>query len=809
MTVVQTVGVGARDHANLAEIEAYLSGIGSIAEDYRFDFYDDGEIVEPGVVTFGDYGQTATNTITLQPAGMNADGTGVSTEGFDAKKNWDTDPLDYDAAKGVGIRTTVNHWTLTLAGFMHLQGLQFLMNLTGNGKITFAGDDIIFRRNILRSQTSHASALPLNLNASVSTGGIVENCAIIGTNPSYASTQGLLRRGNSLAASFYRNCTILLSGSGVDHRVVTIGTDGDNKEVSQCLMLRAVGEGTTELFQSGSALSGGDYNLINSTVHSNLPGLNSLTSGVLADELENGVSSAADDPVDLRLKAGATSIGFIPDASRDANTPTVDIRGQTRVGVDVDCGCFQTAGAVEPPAGGGLMLGSAAVADVKLGSAQVDKIMLGTQLIWPSAPASDKTLDFDFKQNWGAALASAVLQGPALTFSRTGEANGWDEDGVMRTAADGEHRFEHDPGNGNAPIGLRLDDAASNILPSSEDFNNATWGIANSVEVSDAPDPYGTTGRAFTLNDPGSQGSNLQDSDMFISQGQDVCFSVFIKKQTGKANYCGFYVRTQGGSAQNRRVCVDHNNAQVASSALVVETGVIDYGPDWFRVWAHIVDNQSNDELQVRLYPAYNTDGSDGVSSSATGDATFFGPMVELDRTRPSSYVPSPGGASATRNAELCSASDMSWLNDTGEGTFYSRSQAPFNVRAVQSVLRVGDGTVNHGFVQEWINETRLDWIVANGTPVVNFQHVGLAGDTRVASTYLPNPTIPLHHASSADGAASFTSTVGTPATGMTELFVGGETTRMLDGTVAEIRYFNRHFSDAEVEALSADGTEP
>ena len=88
--------------------------------------------------------------------------------------------------------------------------------------------------------------------------------------------------------------------------------------------------------------------------------------------------------------------------------------------------------------------------------------------------------------------------GPAITFTRPSSATYFDADGVLQTAANDVARFDHDPVNGNSR-GLLIEEARTNLVLRSEEFDNAYWlksnggtGSAPVVTANDAVAPDGT-----------------------------------------------------------------------------------------------------------------------------------------------------------------------------------------------------------------------------------------------------------------------------------------------------------------------------
>ena len=89
------------------------------------------------------------------------------------------------------------------------------------------------------------------------------------------------------------------------------------------------------------------------------------------------------------------------------------------------------------------------------------------------------TLWQDFANN--SNVAAAARKGPTFTFTRTSTATFFDSSGVLQTAASGAPRFDHNPADSNAAIGLLIEGARTNLCLQSKDWTT-TWTNINSDE---------------------------------------------------------------------------------------------------------------------------------------------------------------------------------------------------------------------------------------------------------------------------------------------------------------------------------------
>ena len=80
-----------------------------------------------------------------------------------------------------------------------------------------------------------------------------------------------------------------------------------------------------------------------------------------------------------------------------------------------------------------------------------------------------------------------------VTFTRASTGTYVGSDGLIKTAASGEARFDHDPETGES-LGLLVEESRTNLLRYSEEFNNAPWRKYNTtVSSNTATAPDGTS----------------------------------------------------------------------------------------------------------------------------------------------------------------------------------------------------------------------------------------------------------------------------------------------------------------------------
>ena len=345
-------------------------------------------------------------------------------------------------------------------------------------------------------------------------------------------------------------------------------------------------------------------------------------------------------------------------------------------------------------------------------------------------PDLSLVLNQNFLLNAGSTMGDAALNGPTLTFTRASTGTNFDENGLLVTAAANEPRFDHDPGNSDAPLGLLKEPASTNEGLSSEDFSSGNWPAASgtpTVTANNAVAPDGNT-TADNINDNnGSVVEQIQQTISGISNNETWCCSIFVKKDSigQTTRYPAFQMRFNGGTFTRVYVALDTQTGEVATDDLsgtgVVEGfGAIDAG-DYWRVWLCFTNNATgNNQLFFNISPAYGAGTfPPSRNNSAQGSIDVWGFQAEEGADYPTSYIPTTGSA-VTRAKDVISTTDMTW-NNANEGTLFVSAQL-IPGASEQSLFCIDDGTLN--------DRIRL---YADAAENINFETINSA-DTNGAS---------------------------------------------------------------------------
>jgi hypothetical protein len=266
-------------------------------------------------------------------------------------------------------------------------------------------------------------------------------------------------------------------------------------------------------------------------------------------------------------------------------------------------------------------------------------------------------------------LTTKVLT-DAITTARASNAT-YDAPTGIATAAANIPRITYDPLSGVC-LGLETEEARTNLLLRSQEFDNASWtkqaGATVAPNTTTAPD--GTlTADTLTTNNGVSmhQGVTATVSTIY-------CQSVYIKAGT----ITRVMVRDDAGVG--RHIVVNPLTGAITSTSGTLVASGVDPLPDgWFRVWFSYVADTTSVRMNIR--------------SDAENAATviLWGAQVEAG-SFPTSYIPT------TTAAQLRIADGITkTISGSTEGTAFvvCRGAAPVN-GSNQVAFYLSDGTINN-----------------------------------------------------------------------------------------------------------------
>ena len=401
------------------------------------------------------------------------------------------------------------------------------------------------------------------------------------------------------------------------------------------------------------------------------------------------------------------------------------------------------------------------------------------------------TLHYEFARNKNL-VASRGL-GPTLDFTRASTATFFDSAGVLRTAASGVARFDHDPVTGSS-LGLFVEEARTNLLLHSED-NGINWTTVRATAFQNiiaAPDGA-ITANILVENTGGGTHYQTQITPTHASAAV-VTISCYVKAASRS-----IVALFEAGANQGLFFNLTDSTTAVFTN-LPTNSSITDVGNGWFRISITVTSTGTTSD--IRIFSSTNM-----TTASHTGDglAAFmiWGDKFEegafLTSYNPTTTVP------VTRNADVVNTTDMTWFNPNA-GTIFATIRQVSAANQDEPIIDIGDGTNDNRFLfkRRNINDLRFT-IRAGGVLSANLTKVSvLALDTpiSVAMAYAVDD-----FESFVAGARTGTGNqLGALPTGIDALGIGsraGEDNPIFNGHISEVRYYNVRKDNQFLEDLS------
>ena len=380
-------------------------------------------------------------------------------------------------------------------------------------------------------------------------------------------------------------------------------------------------------------------------------------------------------------------------------------------------------------------------------------------------PALHPSLNLDF--------ANGRTVDPRITFTRASTATRVNSKGLIETVASGVPRIDYDPVT-LACKGFLIEEARTNLLTYSEQFDNAAWVKTGTATVTPntTASPDGTT-TADTLNFPASL-DRVSQGAIAVSASTPYTFAVWLAG-SGTLNIT---LNTSGGTFKT------------ATQSITLTTTLTRYA-------LSLTTNSDNTGL-FSIIGRY--DGSAGAGTATSCIA--WGAQLEAGAFA-TSYIP-------TTSAQVTRAADVATMTSTNFSSWYRADEGTFCVDGGASndttsgyayFASANDATANNAILIA-ANESG-DVINAevkvSGSVTAGFYPSYTSGSTKIALSYKANDVN-----GAKDGVAGTTDTSSTLPT-VTQLCIGANHAgNQINGHIARIAYYPKRLTNVELQALTA-----
>jgi hypothetical protein len=347
---------------------------------------------------------------------------------------------------------------------------------------------------------------------------------------------------------------------------------------------------------------------------------------------------------------------------------------------------------------------------------------------------------------------------PRITFTRTTTGTYIGSDGLLKTAAINEARFDYDPTT-LQPRGLLIELGATNNLLHSSDLTQAAWVPTNATVAMTATGPDGAANSATTVTATAGNATVLQTLILFNTTRISSCY---IKRRTGT----GTVEITQTGGTTWTAVTVTAGWTRVSLPAAVVLNPVV------------------------------------GLRIATSGDAVDVA-FFQCEQ----SFVGAPTSVIPTSASQVSRGSDIALVTGTNFSSWYNAAEGSM-LAVFSSFLPSGDGTIYT--VSNGTSAQRWDATMAS-TAFFHRLNVTSLQATITVSGYAPNTIfksafgIKLNSVQAAvNGVLGTEDTLANiPTVNRLNLGSGATSLGQMNGHIRSLTYYPTRLTNAELQALT------
>jgi hypothetical protein len=357
-------------------------------------------------------------------------------------------------------------------------------------------------------------------------------------------------------------------------------------------------------------------------------------------------------------------------------------------------------------------------------------------------------------------------------------------------------RFDYDPVT-LAPRGLLIEEQRVNLLPYSEQFDNAGWTrslVSVTANVTTSPD--GTTNADRLTADGSLNPHDIRQTVTYTAAAYT--FSVYAKKDTNDFVQLRFGAAAIAGG--NGFANFDLNAGTVGTIGTGLSAASITpAGNGWYR--CTITGTTAAVSSLISLYIVSSATAPSAQGNTLTTSVFLYGAQTELGSFA-TSYIP-------TVASTVTRAADDASMTGTNFSSWYNQSEGTVVVSADSSRGGVAGTTRNFLFV----DGTATNIIRSNGTNTLqvidaSVTQASIAGLPLIpfdGTVYKFASAFKVNDFATVTTGAVVTDTSGTVPTGINQLVLGGgSSTTILNGHIRTFTFYATRLTNAQLQALTA-----
>lgn len=395
------------------------------------------------------------------------------------------------------------------------------------------------------------------------------------------------------------------------------------------------------------------------------------------------------------------------------------------------------------------------------------------------------TVDFDF--------TSGSLDS-RLTFARAGVAKYWDSSGVLREAAAGVPRFDHDPVT-KAVKGLLIEMSRTNTLLYSKDYTNAAWTKARITVTANANTAPDGTNTATRLQETAEASFKVMQQRQTFAAGPQ---TVTVYAKAGERNWFCILISNGG-------IFLAHYNltdGTIGTTAGTVTATATHVGDGWYRcrlTWTAVAGPGT---IFLRIASASNTTvyTGDGVSGLYIWES-----QNEVGLFATSQITTTNAAATRIADALTCTGTPFTnWFHED-KGSMVIEASS-FGAGTSGGLLFIQNGVGSPRHQMTYGSNGSIATAVVNNAGTVVVPSIGSTGTvtlgnvTKIGYAYQTDDFV-----CGRDGLALGADNSGDLPTGMNIVRFGFANNNYLNGHLRRFRYWpNRLHNDSLMAEIAA-----
>ena len=390
-----------------------------------------------------------------------------------------------------------------------------------------------------------------------------------------------------------------------------------------------------------------------------------------------------------------------------------------------------------------------------------------------------------------------------ITFTRASTATYFDSAGVLQSAAIDAPRLDYNPST-LAAQGLLIEEARTNLVTRSEEFNDAAWTKTNSsitANATTAPSGTATADKLIEALDTNLVHQVTQSGVTIVSLATYTA-SVFVKADTRTRVRVGFLVAASGVVADANLTAGTIGAASAFGGGAAAASSIQALNNGWYRISVTGTGAAgTSGELRVELLDAsgnrqYNGDGTSGLF--------LWGAQLEAGAF-PTSYIPTTTTA-LTRSQDRAVINTLAPWYNSAAGTIYAEFAVTQPAAGSNQFLARSSDNSYSNQIGDFINTTGFVGISTASGGVFD----GLAATSVVVSANTITKAVGAYAtndlAAVKDGGTVATDPTATIPSGLTRFDLGSDHSGLNNikaGYLRRITYYPTRLSNAQLQTIT------